>query len=223
MEKMTQPDPSAKGRLTFSHPVRVVRTCPKFAKLLFTLLLPFCFVDIAAAAPAPRTCEGLLPDGLSIASTFNRQWAAQDFDLYVTLPEGAGAKPLWVRFVNSLRDGNTFEIAAGFKELPASEQSLALTTLLVAQDHGLQVPESLRIEIDVARVERSKLRNYEIPFKGELSIGLQKSLTYSLVLVGIRRSKIERVIERAREFLGLKSRDLVPLIQPKRAENSLGD
>ena len=180
-------------------------------------------LSVAQAAADVNLCKDRLSSELSSNENIASHLASDNFELFAIAPFTYLEDPKWLQFTDSVARSNESDTLKLFSELQPDQQVFAARILLAATEQGKKVPTPLNALVENARASRNHLRRQTINFSGELTPVQQKELTYILVLVGVRRNKLERVFEKVKEFLGFKSQDLVPVVNSKSSENVLGD
>ena len=188
--------------------------------LLWQILIIMVFSWAPGLTWGSPNCGEKLGQSLSLYD-LQSNLAAKDFDLFVLAPEKFLEDPSGRKFIQSVSSNQ--EVEEVFKILPEDLKPAALRMLALRKIRSGQVPSDLKDQIDKVEAEQNRLRNESLHFEGSLTNIQQRDLTYMLVLVGERRSKLERVFEKVREFLGLESRDLVPVVPVVKTKSSLGN
>lgn len=187
--------------------------------ILFCISLSVAISFSASNGGARTDCELILSQQ---GEQFEASLAARHFAMFVTLPSDFSKSESWTTLIRGVLRNDPASVLSAYSNLPLGNRDRALRLLYLAQEDGFEIPADL--QQSVTRESRKiKLRREKTYRFHGLSTIEQRDLTYALILVGIRRSKLERVWEKTRASVGLKSRDLVPIIPAHRAENAVGD
>lgn len=186
--------------------------------LLFLLLS----LRFSAAAVPTDPCEAgyrALATGESPLVKYSRD----HFDLFVIAQGAQTNSKWWEQAVEALtrKDGST--LSSLFENAPPDERARAARLLASAEDSKIELPPQLRSQAAAARKARDELRSKDLRSAIALSKGEERDLANLFTLLGIRRSRMNRLYQRAKGRLGGTSEENIPIILADKTKNALGD
>ncbi len=175
------------------------------------------------SAEAQQRCENVF-DPASSESNSLLHFSGQHFDYFILGTLAKNESSWWNKAIAAATESDTQSLKSLYNNIPADiDRGRAVRLLMLAEDHGVRSPDFMSNDVLKARIERQNLRATTMEVEGELSATQMKDLTNMLTMLGIRRSKAERLFERLKDKVGFKSAEHIPVIQADKASNILGD
>ena len=186
---------------------------------------------IANTAQAQLLCSESFKDTANTVGTYPHKapnaemslLAQKNFDLFIITQRATGDKAWWSQATQALQASDVSTLSSLYEHIPEGDYRRAIRLLMVGEEQGLKIPAQLKNEVASTRQQRDLLRSKDMEVAGELTPLNLRDLTNMFTMLGIRRSKLERMYERAKKKLGYESKELIPVIQAGKAEGILGD
>ncbi|MBS1969678.1 MAG: hypothetical protein JSU04_05200 [Bdellovibrionales bacterium] len=209
---------------------RCLKTIQQNAFLGLTALL-MGMILIANTAQAQLLCSESFKDTANTVGTYPHKapdaemslLAQKNFDLFILTQRATGDKAWWSQATQALQASDVSTLSSLYEHIPEGDYRRAIRLLMVGEEQGLKIPAQLKNEVASTRQQRDLLRSKDMEVAGELTPLNLRDLTNMFTMLGIRRSKLERMYERAKKKLGYESKELIPVIQAGKAEGILGD
>lgn len=150
-------------------------------------------------------------------------FASANFDLFTIAKSAPGSSEDWKNAVKAIVEKNPEALLRVYPKIAALDQERAARLLLAASDRGASIPQELAPDLEQARKAVKALRAETVTMDGELTERQKKDITHELAMLGIRRSKTDRVFQRVKGRIGLTDDEMTPIIQRKSGDSALVD
>ena len=206
--------------------------CRSTRQLRYFLLVVAAFIGSlalthATQAAAPNCRSVFMPVDL-------KSFAAKNFNLYLlaknSSPENMEPGSWWLQALKAITTNDTNSLKDLYQNIPQHQENRAYRLLMHALDQKLILPELLQelpggagSKVAEQRLARQILRSQEMSITGDLSPFQKKEVTYLLAMLGVRRSKLNRMFQKSKAYFGFESNDLEPIIPADSALTVFGD